>query len=550
MILKHETSFETLKLKITFLLLFSFFLSCNSNSPQTTSEAEFMSYGLRGYVGYDAAPDPSYGMGVSFYTAAWPLIDKPLRQLQIGLPGTWIIPNNKDNSTIEFCPEGTAIHDVTAFGPTYQRVFQTLEGGLGYWAQNKYRYGPPKFSMNATPQCYDYEVASPGWSFFYDDEALQDSLLGVAQLSNRLLIPPDALPFEGNPDGAFMGYAYMALPLTDAYQNAKVTVGNQSWTCFINTENFKGPIAYYLPETWTKFSELYPALEGRGLDAREGIINGGAMEINTVPSFRQYDADSTLYVKIPKLNFPIDANGKAALVQDLRFYDKNALFNEILAWRKNEVPSNGKFKAKGMTQPRMDSTFSALNIYGLSIEAPENIFKTFTEDGAFGFDWQGTAYEMGTFPEYFKKQGKAVIALNESEIPKELGLIDAEFPLQENSGTYFSPNLGNWKNPGPASGPFEAILKDGSVVTYYWYRFIDQPVFGQFNWTEEKKAALQSLVEKIHTAWPIDRDYIPAPTSGQLVSIDDNLIVTPPEGMEVGFVPIVVKQISKNTDKP
>ena len=24
-----------------------------------------------------------------------------------------------------------------------------------------------KFSMNATPQCYDYEVGSPGWSFFY-----------------------------------------------------------------------------------------------------------------------------------------------------------------------------------------------------------------------------------------------------------------------------------------------------------------------------------------------------------------------------------------------
>ena len=33
-----------------------------------------------------------------------------------------------------------------------------------------------------------------------------------------------------------------------------------------------------------------------------------------------------MYVKIPKLNFPIQANGKAPLVQDLSYYDKNALY--------------------------------------------------------------------------------------------------------------------------------------------------------------------------------------------------------------------------------
>ena len=35
---------------------------------------------------------------------------------------------------------------------------------------------------------------------------------------------------------------------------------------------------------------------------------------------------------------------------------------------------------------------------------------------------------------------------------------------------------------------------------------------------------------------------VPAPTFGKLVSIDENLIVTPPKGMEVGFVPVVVKR--------
>ena len=43
---------------------------------------------------------------------------------------------------------------------------------------NHFRYGPPKFSMNATPQGYDYEVGSPGWSFFYRNDALPDHRLG------------------------------------------------------------------------------------------------------------------------------------------------------------------------------------------------------------------------------------------------------------------------------------------------------------------------------------------------------------------------------------
>jgi hypothetical protein len=416
--------------KLIFLLLL-LNISCNRNKPKNTVTAEFSDNGLYGYVGYDAKPNPSYGMGVSFYTAAWPLIKQPLQGFQIGLPGTWIIPNNTDNTTIEFCPASTTIHEVTSFAPTYQGVFQTLEGGLGYWARSKYRYGPPKFSMNATAQCYDYEVATPGWSFFYNDEALADSLLGVAQLSNRLLIPPDALPFKGNPDGDFMGYSYMALPFTDAYHNAKVPVGNQSWTCFINTENFKGPIAYYLPETWSKFSEVYPELEGRGLDAREGIIDGGAMEINTVPSFMQYDTDSTMYVKIPKLNFPVEDNGKASLVQDLRFYNKNALYNEVLAWRTSNVPSDGTFKNQGMYQPKMDSTFAKLSIYEVGIENTSTFFKPYAKDGIFGFDWGNTAHQTGTFPEYFKKDGEAMRPINASEVPKGLGLIEAEFPVQK-----------------------------------------------------------------------------------------------------------------------
>jgi len=80
------------------------------------------------------------------------------------------------------------------------------------------------------------------------------------------------------------------------------------------------------------------------------------------------------------------------------------------------------------------------------------------------------------------------------------------------------------------------------ALAYSWYRFVAQPSFHQYKWSEEKKAKLQSFVEKIHANWPIDRDYMAPPSSGTLATLDPALLVTPPKGLEVGYVPIVTRQ--------
>jgi hypothetical protein len=51
--------------------------------------------------------------------------------------------------------------------------------------------------------------------------------------------------------------------------------------------------------------------------------------------------------------------------------------------------------------------------------------------------------------------------------------------------------------------------------------------------------------EKLHANWPIDRDYMAPPTRGKLVALDPALLVTPPEGLEVGYVPIVTRQTAQ-----
>lgn len=507
--------------------------------------------GLHGYIGYDASPPADrseFGMGMGFYSAAWSLIDRPLAHFQIGLASGWILPDNRDNKDRPLAPEGTLARTWKERGPTWDSVFQTVEGGLGYWAGNRFRYGPPKFSMNGTPQCYDYEVGSPGWSFFYDTEALPDDRLGVAQLSNRLLLPPDALPFADDPAGRFFGYTYMALPFTDPVPSTdgKAPVGDHAWTCFLATANFKGPIAYYIPETWSKIADVFrmPFLHGRGLDSRLGLMGGGAMEINTVPQLLATSADGTRWSKIPTLRFPVDENGRAVLVQDVTYYSRTALYDAFLAWRRGGPAPSGRFERTGAFVAKLSTRTPGFDQDGLPIEGVASTFDTQVfDDNTWGLVWKNSEHApRGAFPQYFRHDGTKRVTVAPAAVPKDTGLHDAEFELATPGEPFTSPAKGAWATPGPVGEVQQVRLRDGSLVTFRWYRFVDQPSFQQYAWSDAKKAALQAFVEQIHRAWPIDRDYMAKPTRGELVALDPALLVVPPKGLEVGYVPIVIRQ--------
>jgi hypothetical protein len=525
-------------------------LATESKAPTETEAGKVTAHsqGLHGYIGFSAprpAEQSEYSAGIGFYSAVWPLIDEPLANFQIGLASTWILPDNSDNKDKPLAPQGTLARQWAERGPTWDSVFQTVEGGLGYWAGNHFRYGPPKFSMNGTPQCYDYEVGSPGWSFFYSNQALPDHRLGIAQLSNRLLIPPDGLPFRGRPNGQFLGYTYMALPFTDATTGDPPT-GDQSWTCFLSAANFQGPIAFYIPETWSKIGKLfkYPFIYGRGLDARAGNMGGGAMEINTVPRFDAQDARGITYSKIPKLSFPVDRQGRSVLVQDVTFYSKAALYDAVKTWRTGGPPCSGQFNMKGAWKPRLTTSTTRYDQAGKKLTGVERVFDTEVFEGnVWGLRWSnGNASRKGLFPQYYKHVGEGCVAIAAADVPAETQLLKQQFPLAKRGEPYTSPTTGVWSQPGPKSGPFTAKLADGSLVTYSWYRFIDQPSFQQYDWSEEKKAKLQAFAVKIHADWRIQQTYMPPPSHGTLVALDPALLVTPPKGLETGYVPIVTRQ--------
>ncbi|HLO97266.1 MAG TPA: hypothetical protein VK171_01615, partial [Fimbriimonas sp.] len=204
------------------------------------------------------------------------------------------------------------------------------------------------------------------------------------------------------------------------------------------------------------------------------------------------------------------------------------------------------FSKSASYKPTLRTNTTRYDQSGKPMVGVENSFDTKIFDGnRWGLQWKPEADSApGNFPQYYKHEGDQRKVVKASDVPKETNLGSAEFNLAPAGAPYTSPTKGAWATPGPKRGPFKVKLTDGSIVTYSWYRFVDQPSFQQYKWSTAKKQKLQALVEKIHRSWKHTRDYMAPPSSGTLVSLDPALLVTPPKGMEVGFVPIVTGQMA------
>lgn len=528
-------------------------------APLDTGKPQLVSQGLMGYISMDVpSPPDEFGYGVSLYTAVWPLLEHPLRDFQIGLASIWIVPENRKINE-PLLPTGTVARDNwPERGPSYRDVFQTIEGGTGFWASTRFGSTTAKFRMNGTANGYNHEISSPGWGFG-STKALTADQMGIAQLSPRLLVPPDGLTFRNGTCGELLGYAWMALPWTQpkaATAGLPIPTGNQCWTLFLNTTNFKGPVAFYTPVTWSRISRRHPPAVGRGLDARPGLVTGGAIEINTVPRFVSKDARGVAYSRIPRLQFPVDKDGRTVLIHNLTHYSKAALYQQVERWLSGGAAPDSRFDDKAAIVPpvRPRPLTVRQGEENLPLQKTDNWVETCViGKSTFGLQWKVSRLEpwigglrRGTFPEYGRLEGKQLTALGADAVPEETGLKAAQFLPALKDQAYTSPESGDncWRRPGPKAGPFQAKLADGSVVTYYWYRFIDQPALQDADLSESEKSHLQSIVEKIHTQWTSRKEYMPPPAMGTIAALDTALLVKPPKGLEVGYVPIVVRQSS------
>lgn len=164
-------------------------------------------------------------------------------------------------------------------------------------------------------------------------------------------------------------------------------------------------------------------------------------------------------------------------------------------------------------------------------------------DAAFGLQWINSA-TAGVLPDYFRRNGTVREPVAAADVPAETMLGDAPFTPAVKGGTWTSPDRGSasWQNPAPAAGPYQVRLTDGSVVTYAWYRFIDQPALRGPGGSDAVKARVQARVELLHLNWSATHEFLAPPSAGTLATLDAALLVAPPAGLEAGYVPVVTLQ--------
>ena len=525
---------------------------------------------MRGYLLIDRQAAPKeYNGGFSMYVAAWPLFNKyPGTKVQTGLLSTWM------NA---FLPQPKPIES-----------YSTIEGGLGWWNDTAFGTETPKFGMGGVAVDFSGVSNGPGtgrgdWSNF----SRPSGKYGVAQLSPRLLWPPDGLNIKQGTNGELLGYGYLPLPLTNIKTTTRgqnTPTGENSWTLFLNSGNFKGPAAFFMPYFWSRSAT-------EGLKNKDGSLKDTAgnqmdsrpvdsdkalqMETQYVPAFQSNDSKGNTYARVAPMQFPRDAKGESIVSNRALVFKKSALWPSVESWFKGGgAVASGEIKVSESFEQAFNKNHgSSWSISQDSTPVDKIVrvdFSSFAKTAAtststLAFSWTqnlvsktdiGTG-SVVTLPQYYRlsknSSGNPIWSVVQaSEVPTETGLTSLEFKraVRTNPKTFTTPiddaglstAINTWKSPGPAKGPFKAVLGDGSTVTYYWYLFKNQPTLLNSDLTDAEREEIQKRVEKLHREWTINKEYLPAPTTGKLADIDPALIVTPPPGLEIGYVPIVTRQ--------
>lgn len=517
--------------------------------PAIPVAAEFQKGEMYGYLLFDGERVPQeFNAGFSLYAAAWPLVDHyPGHDFQTGLLSTWMHPLYRAGEKPK------------------EECYTDIEGGLGWWRDTHFPTTTPKFIMGGVGPNFSVIANGPGYGAgTYEEER---GLYGVAQLSPWLLFPLDGLNLQQGVQGELFGYGYLPLPLTDPKQTTAgkdLPTGNQCWTLFLNTANFKGPAAFFTPYFWSRALLKNPQWTGKLLDSAPSDPNKAIqMETQHIPAIFGKGSDGTSYARMAPTAFPVGADGQSSLLHRHTVYSRAALWDRVERWFAGGAPADGmiapeasatqRFKANGGSSwsfsppnaPRKERSSIAWKSFATSI-TPDPL--------TLGFRWNETLTRRNgslvSLPEFFQlgpvgdKKVWSVIAAK--DVPEGVGLTNYRFETpkedpQEPRTTPENPES-SWKKPGPKAGPFTVRLGDGSLLTYYWYRFADQPAMLNADLTPAEREVVQARVEKLHRAWTKDREYLAPPDFGRLAAIDPALVVTPPAGMEIGYVPIATRQ--------
>ncbi|MEM6470738.1 MAG: hypothetical protein AAF802_14360, partial [Planctomycetota bacterium] len=350
-------------------------LSSGLGAQEGASTAEMAGYLL---VPNERVPK-SYDAGFSMYVAAWPLLDNyPGRRFQTGLFGTWMF------AQYDVKPEA--------------KVYSDIEGGLGWWRDTRFATETPKFIMGGVARNFSAWANGPGAGKGRDWKKPQGKY-AVAQLSPSIIWPPDGLNIEQGTKGELLGYGYLPLPLTDAKQTTageSIPTGNQCWTLFLNSKNFKGPVAFFTPYFWSRVALEDASVAGLFLDTRPSEPNRALqMETQYVPAVQGMDGEGNTFARIAPATFPQTKDGESVVVHRVSSYNRDALWNRVRNWFDGGEVAVGKIPLNSAVIHQFPGRGGATwRIFGPSTKKEDRV----------RVDWQSFATPFAPSPDSFGYQ--------------------------------------------------------------------------------------------------------------------------------------------------
>ena len=544
-------------------------------APSTVHPASF-------YWQMAGAATSSAPAGFSFYTRIFSLFDEanPL-DMQMGMGGTWLTPTNISWTGL---PEGVCACNPKGWPSSTPNdpaegccekdtrcsfLYETFEGGPGYWI-GQLPTRTPKWRVNSAVGCYKDQTSTPLFNFGEAGAPHGCDAMGIAQLSNTMLMAPDGLTFEEGKEG-MVGVSYARTPIG----KVKEDDDRNFWAILVDTDNWSGPLAYFVPEFWAeRWDSPNPSPGSAALgdlgQAGHGLqMGGGAFEWNTLYN---YKAANGAY-KIPKMSLPLGKDGQTTLFKDARGYTDEDIYDPLEAALQSGSLDASQIMAGGtpadMKPGKTDATYRLDGNHSIDpyndahlIHVGE-LLTTVDADGnarwAFSPNKTLTPAMDGKLPEYFspydETDGSGLQPISAADAPAEL--VAHEFPAKADMGAYDGlshPPVGGCASaPGPADEKlYCAQTTSPSWIAFQWFKFVDQPAMARAKLSTAESAYLQKRVETLHTMlakggpsaskWIKERG-----AAEQLATVDGAQLVTPPKGMEVGYVPVVLYE---GTAKP
>jgi hypothetical protein len=487
---------------------------------------------------------------------------------------------------------GQWIQDPAAGGG---KPWGSIEGGI-FVSQKLGLSRLPKYHIAASTHRYDmFSDTAGGWGFY--EVPIPKEYLARVIIANAFVLPPSGLSFEagGAEDARMFGAGWIATPLFGA--DAQPGKAPLTWMFFAEAENFAGPVCCYPPQMFTRriaewsafrrkedarLSADYLTVKERDTLAYSGPVAQSASAGGEFPNLVVAFARDGGFWKIPQITLPFKQKTNVWASHFGLYFEDN--YERMRAALADPTGSSlARFELVAETSVKCSVSNSAeLGVKTVrdasgrpaytGVEVDHRIRMPMVVQVVEGarpsvvYEWNANtelerSRALTRYVRTSTENADVIVNGNGESFQRKWCDFVAEHaaPVEMHALEYESEEV-----PGPkeyrsrAAEPafsthdkrgsvYTLTLEDGAVVSYRWYRFVDQPAMAQLTkefprvFTAAELDRLQAVVVRMHTHWGgankksfLKHDY------PRLVSIETALFVSRPQWASVGYVPVAV----------